>query len=208
MLLIDDSGSMNAFTSPGKTRWNEVQEYCNLVVNLAATLDSDGIDVLFLNRPGFTHITNSAQIAPAFVRPPGGFTPLAISVSRILQEKARSEKKILLIIATDGEPTTPTGVVDIPGFTRVLRERNANVFVSIIACTDDESSVGYLNKLDSDIPRLDVTDDYVSERREVLAAQGPSYQFSFGDYVVKSLLGSIDPMFDALDEKRSGCFAH
>jgi hypothetical protein len=138
--------------------------------------------------------------------PPNGFTPLTAGVSSILREKAAviAERKMLLVIVTDGEPTDTSGRVDIPSFTRVLRDRPANVFVSIVACTDDEGSVGYLNKLDRAVPRLDVTDDYASERREVLLAQGPAFHFTFGDYVVKSLLGCVDASFDNLDERRVG----
>jgi hypothetical protein len=215
VVLIDDSGSMATAVSVAPTsdpyaqrptRWSEVQHYCNTVVDLAAALDSDGIDVRFLNRPGFSHVTSMAQVAAAFGPPPTGFTPLSVAVAGILREKAHviAEKKLLLVIATDGEPTDTEGRVDIPGFTRVLRERPANVYVSIIACTDDEGSVGYLNKLDRVIPRLDVSDDFQSERREVLLAQGASFRFSFGDYVVKSLLGSVDASFDNLDEKKLG----
>jgi hypothetical protein len=52
------------------------------------------------------------------------------------------------------------------------------------------------------LDNLDVVDDYRSERKEVKAAQGSSFPFSFGDYVVKSLIGSIDPVLDNLDEKK------
>jgi hypothetical protein len=184
VILIDDSGSMasavESTSGPGAdpyasrpTRWTEVQRYCNVVVDLVASLDPDGVDVRFLNRPGFSRVTNMAQVAGAFAAPPSGFTPLTVAITSILQEKAAviAEKKLLLIIATDGEPTDAAGKVDIPGFVHVLRARPANVFVSIVACTDDEGSVGYLNKLDKSVPRLDVTDDYISERREVLRAQ-------------------------------------
>ena len=215
VLLIDDSGSMATEVSstsgsdpygPRPTRWTEVQQYCNTVVDLAAALDPDGIDLYFLNRPGFNHVTSMAQVAAAFGPAPSGFTPLTSAVARILIEKARviAEKKLLLIIATDGEPTNASGQVDIPGFASVLMGRHSNVFVSIIACTDDEGSVGYLNKLDRSVPRLDVTDDFQSERREVLLVQGAAFRFGFGDYIVKSLLGSVDPYFDNLDEKSVG----
>ena len=167
---------------------------------------ADGIDLYFLNRPGFNRVASSAQVAAAFGPPPSGFTPLAAAVTRILVEKASviAEKKLLLVIATDGEPTNTNGQVDIPGFASVLQGRHANVFVSIIACTDDEDSVGYLNKFDRSIPHLDVTDDFQSERSEIQRAQGAAFRFSFGDYVVKSLLGSIDNYFDHLDEKPVG----
>jgi hypothetical protein len=152
----------------------------------------------FLNRPGFSNVTSGAQVAHAFGPPPSGVTPLAFAVSSILREKAATivEKKLLLVIATDGQPTNSSGQVDIPEFTRVLSQRPKNVLVSIVACTDDEASVGYLNHLDKTCPGVDVCDDYLSERREILKARGSGYSFSFGDYVVKTLLGPIDKSFD------------
>ena len=43
------------------------------------------------------------------------------------------------------------------------------------------------------MPNLDVMDDYRSERAEIQRTRGANFPFSFGDYIVKSLLGSIDP---------------
>ncbi len=34
---------------------------------------------------------------------------------------------------------------------------------------------------------------------QILAAQGNQFHFSFGDYVTKALLGSVDSYFDSLD---------
>jgi hypothetical protein len=42
------------------------------------------------------------------------------------------------------------------------------------------------------IPNLDVTDDYTSEKDQIKKIKGKKYRFSFGDYVVKSMVGSID----------------
>jgi hypothetical protein len=50
---------------------------------------------------------------------------------------------------------------------------------------------------------LDIIDDYRSERIEIKRARGQGFSFTFGDYVVKSLIGSIDPEFDNLDENIS-----
>ena len=53
-------------------------------------------------------------------------------------------------------------------------------------------------RYDQTIHNLDVLVDFISERKEVREAQGPNYPFSFGDYVVKSLIGSIDPQLGNL----------
>ena len=61
----------------------------------------------------------------------------------------------------------------------------------------------YLNNWDQTIPRLDVIDDFRNEKLEILGAQGSNFKFSFGDYIVKSLIGSIDPEMDNMDEGRA-----
>ena len=53
--------------------------------------------------------------------------------------------------------------------------------------------MSYLNEWDSIMPRLNILDDYRSELREEKRVNGPLFQFSFGDYVAKSLVSSIDP---------------
>ncbi|CAF1585811.1 unnamed protein product, partial [Didymodactylos carnosus] len=50
---------------------------------------------------------------------------------------------------------------------------------------------------------IDVVDDYRNEKKDILKIQqDPMFSFSFGDYIVKILLGSIHPWFDELDEKK------
>ena len=75
------------------------------------------------------------------------------------------------------------------------------IFVNIITCTDDEDSVAYLNRWDVQIPNLDVIDDYNSERKEIKKAKKKQSRFTYGDYVVKSLVGSVDKRLDGTDEK-------
>jgi hypothetical protein len=111
---------------------------------------------------------------------------------------------MLLIIATDGEPTDDNGNRDVNGFLVMLRRKPVNVYVQIMACTDDDNSVGWLNQADDTIPNVDVTDDFYSERDEVLKIQGQTFHFTFGDYLCKALLGPIDRYFDELDEVKIG----
>jgi hypothetical protein len=213
--LFDDSGSMATPVkkagyqdpfSPIPTRWSEAKLHASITVDLAACLDPDGIDIRFLNRPGFSNVATSAQVGAAFALAPAGWTPLVRTIKALFEEKATviRERKMLLIILTDGKPTDDQGNDQTRQFVELLRGRPKNVFVSIVACTDDEESVGYLNKIDRIVPGIDVVDDYESERAEVRKVQGAKFPFSFGDYVVKTLLGSIDPKMDALDEKRLG----
>jgi hypothetical protein len=82
-------------------------------------------------------------------------------------------------------------------------QRNAKTFTTIVSCTDDDQTMEYLNNWDLTIPRLDVIDDFRNEKLEILRSQGSNFKFSFGDYIVKSLIGSIDPEMDNMDERRA-----
>jgi hypothetical protein len=211
VVIADDSGSMQTqVATPGvargpyapmQTRWTELRQTLSIVVELASALNDSGVDVFFLNRPPVMAARSAADIQPAFdFKPPQGFTPLTRVLSAVLAAKANSEKNLLIVIATDGQPTDDRGNVNIPAFINCLTSKGPRVAVQIMACTDDNNAIAYLDSVDRSVPRVDVSDDFFSERAEVLRAQGAKFHFTFGDYVVKALLGSIDPYFDALDD--------
>ena len=185
VLILDDSGSMNtplkdqggasAFAR-SITRWDELKNTVSIIVDIGAVMDKDGLDLYFLNRATMHHVTSSAQLQQVFAAHPTGLTPITPVLKHVLQEKkaVALEKNMLVIIATDGAPTNAQGEVDTAALKHVLvSERNIDkVCVTFLACTDDDSTIGYLNEWDNKIPRLDVCDDYHSERAEVLKAQG------------------------------------
>ena len=117
-------------------------------------------------------------------------------------------KKVLVILATDGQPTTDDGTVNIKDFTRLLSNKPKNMYMSIVACTDDDSAVSYLSGLDGAIENLDVVDDYKTECRAVTRWKRNA-KFTLGDYVVKIMLASIDKELDKSDGRGifSACFA-
>ncbi|CAF1463288.1 unnamed protein product, partial [Didymodactylos carnosus] len=139
---------------------------------------------------------------------PQGMTPIAPALRNILRTKgsqAHAGKKLLIFIATDGAPTNDQGQVDIQSLEYVIRkERNPQTtYISFLACTDDNDSVAYLSTWDKQMQNVDVIDDYQTEKQEVQRQRGYQFPFSYGDYIVKALLGAIDPYFDALDERPS-----
>jgi Mg-chelatase subunit ChlD len=171
VLIIDDSGSMNTAidnkTTAQKTytRWDELKNIVNII--------TDGIDLEFLNRGSITGITNSSQVNDIFNVGPGGYTPISRVLRKVLKDKENvvKEQKLLIIILTDGQPTNDKGDVDIKTLESVLRyERTPinKIFVSFVACTDDDDSMEYLNNWDKVIPNVDVVDDYVNERKEII----------------------------------------
>ena len=215
VIVCDDSGSMNEIANSGftgnnpygkkPTRWDELKITVGMIIDIAATLSPNGVDIYFLNRDGLLNVTNRDQIKQFFVNKPTGGTPIVATLRKIYNHKI--DHKRLVVLATDGCPTNSAGNSDIASFKNVLRnERGSRDYMTIIACTDDDSTMAYLNNWDKRIPRLDVVDDYGNEKHEILNVQGHNFPFSYGDYVVKCLLGSIDPWFDSLDEVRIGSY--
>jgi hypothetical protein len=207
VVIADDSGSMASIVAassataanpyaPQRSRWDELKEGMNVIVDLATCLDPEGVDIYFLNRPPVSKVTQHAQVEHLFHQPPGGFTPLSRTLRAVFgntQQALAEGKKLLIIIATDGQPTDDSGNVQINEFFSLLANKPRGVFVQIMACTDDEGAVQYLNAADENIPLLDVSDDFHSERREILRAQGAGFHFTYGDYIAKCMLGPIDP---------------
>jgi hypothetical protein len=74
------------------------------VVDIAATMDSNGVDVYFLNREPVLNVNNLQNMRHVFNSPPQGLTPLVPALRRILAAKRSQtfEKKLLILIATDG----------------------------------------------------------------------------------------------------------
>jgi hypothetical protein len=165
-------GSSNGAFGVRSTRWDELKQIVCITVDIASVLDPDGLDIYFLNRPPVLSVKHASQLATAFSRPPNGLTPITRVLRQILQAKQNEiqERKLLIIIATDGQPTDDYGTTDIDALERVLKyERQPvdRILITFCACTDDDQAVGYLNKWDQKIPFLDVCDDYRSEREEI-----------------------------------------
>lgn len=212
VVICDDSGSMDStVTTPDssdyrslQTRFQELKGTVSTVVEVVSLSSSGGVDVYFLNRPPVLNVTNVTMLNDSFVPKPSGYTPIYKVLKKVFDTNRilLSEKKLLVILATDGEPTDDFGNTDFQKklIYDLLMSRHEKIFVSILACTDDDESIDYLNEWDNKIPRLDVVDDFYSEKKKILSVQGPSFSFSRGDYVVKAILGSSVKEIDTLDE--------
>ena len=117
--------------------------------------DTEACNVYFLNKQPspVANVCDESQVLPLFRQKPAGFTPLPRALDQVLNENNRflSEKKLLVVIVSDGEPTDDYGKPTIGYFKQVLLNRSPRVFTSIVACTDDDNSMDYLNRWDMDI---------------------------------------------------------
>jgi hypothetical protein len=210
-LILDDSGSMGSSSdapqppgfkgfaagNPYGTRWTRLEEMkyiSKILISVATIFDRNGVDLYFLNSGTHNNVTNVEQFDSIMLK--SGGTPLVENFLQASGKVLENNKKHLIFIITDGEPNE-----GVTAFKNALMAKSENVYVSILACTGDDSVVGYLNDIDETVPNVDCVDDYTSERNEVLFVQGEHFPFSYGDYIIKGLLGAVDPAFDLLDER-------
>jgi len=204
VFILDNSGSMeghsdakkpSGFTKPW-TRWEELKYITKILIPIANVFDTNGVDIYL-----FDEIINNYKDAMNFDNVAGiprTGTPLTQTLNRVLghKEGLPAGKKLLIFIVTDGQPEGGPAA-----FKEALIKKGGNVHVSILACNSDEGAIGYLNDIDETVDRVDCVDDYTREQQDILFVQDEHFPFSYGDYIIKALLGSVDPDFDNLDEK-------
>ena len=129
-----------------------------------------------------------------------GTTPLGARLAPLLDGSWHpkghgAETDLILIVMTDGSPSD----VDFGGLTRLVAGKKANVYVTFMMCTEDDDVVGAYNRHLDRIPGVDITDDYVSEKREV---EAHGKRLSYYKWMAKAVLGGKMPKYDHMDEKK------
>lgn len=204
VILCDDSGSMKTrINGTSKTRWEVLQQIVRIVFFIGVVFDENGIDVYFLNRSPVENVTNPTVIDKAFTKRPSGYSNLAGALKYLFtSEKGKSggDKKLLIFVATDAEPTNENDKADLTALENIMRnERNAETtHVMFLLCNDKPECVQYLSKWDKEMENVDFTADYETERNRIRDLHGKS--ISFGDYIVKTLLGAIDEDMDKIND--------
>jgi hypothetical protein len=193
VLVIDDSKSMKSLVEVGKTRWQEAMEYAKPIIEIGSAIDSDGIDIIFLNGREKTGVTKYSS--SLFPKKMTRGTPLGKATRTAFKKK--NDKPLLVIVLTDGSPSDMTD----DEYRELIRHRDgANIFMTFVACTNNRKKIKYLNKIDVEDCTLDVVDDYHNEYKEVIDIQGKNFDYSFEDHIIRLLLGPVYPEFDKLDE--------
>ena len=224
VIIADDSGSMTTVESikDGKqhTRWNDLIEMMTLVMRGSAVFNPAGIDVHFLNRGSIVNMTTPEQFVQygptggiidytAPPRPEQG-TPLVTKLSHVMERYRAYDKPILLIVATDGQPSEGDEAFSALMRTResdpVLREKFA---ISFLMCTNDHKVVDFYDEMKDKkgYHGIEVTEAYEAERKEIEEEYKKGIgSFSRGDHVVKMLLGPVIPIIAEMDQPPpSGC---
>eukprot|EP00927_Polykrikos_kofoidii_P080860 TRINITY_DN77855_c0_g1_i1.p1 TRINITY_DN77855_c0_g1~~TRINITY_DN77855_c0_g1_i1.p1 ORF type:complete len:249 (-),score=57.26 TRINITY_DN77855_c0_g1_i1:87-833(-) len=198
VVIADDSGSMRE-PAEGGTRWDELKATVSLIVEIGACFDESGVDIHFLNRGKVERVKSSSdsRFVSAFKKGPAGSTPLAKTLHKIVADSAGGKPE-LFVILTDGLPDEGSAEFQ-KALSRAVSKGGCKI--QIMACTSDDSAVGYLDEIDQKFEAIDVTDDYHTEKKQV-ENTGKLRQFNRGDWCMKALLGPVCQKFDAWDEKK------
>ncbi|CAF4128828.1 unnamed protein product [Rotaria socialis] len=151
----------------------------------------------------FSNVKDPQTVNQIFSNPPRGYTPLVSALQSIFQLPATRrgyDKKVLVFIATDGAPTDDYGNINVQDLEHVMNvvRQIETTHVMFLICTDDSTCVDYLNEWKNTMANVDVTDDYRTERDKAQRKYGLNAPFSIGDYIVKALVGAIDPNLKAI----------
>ncbi|WP_257265276.1 hypothetical protein [Endozoicomonas sp. ONNA2] len=215
--IIDNSISMNerdGMVNPETgTRMSRLQEATYRLENVAdllAYIPVKGINIQSFSKkfPPIdirgTPAETSAQIKRC-LREIGSVgnrhnsTPLFRDMREIIRESERSVQSppSIIYVFNDGEPNDGGTKEDIY---QLLKDRKAERSpVCLVACTSTPSAIEWMDEADEQ-PNVHVVDDFESERQQVWEHQGETFPFTEGFYLMSTLLGPIDPLFDKADE--------
>eukprot|EP01103_Thecamoeba_quadrilineata_P007950 TRINITY_DN1775_c0_g3_i1.p1 TRINITY_DN1775_c0_g3~~TRINITY_DN1775_c0_g3_i1.p1 ORF type:complete len:284 (-),score=17.57 TRINITY_DN1775_c0_g3_i1:124-975(-) len=218
--ICDDSGSMSLIADDDApqngTRWFELKQSVQIVLEAHEAVGLP-TDIYFLNRGTFRNVQRFSDVERAFSAPPSGSTNIVKILRQVFSDRVSSdylERPLIIHIFTDGHPTNDMYREDISGLMDWLRFRPNinNTFISFILCTDDEAIESSYRPMEyrvrgqlgwtgptQGIPGVDVTEDYRGELRDVRRLRGNQYYFSYGDYIVKCLLGCVNAELHMID---------
>ncbi|KAH0366707.1 hypothetical protein KCU65_g5090, partial [Aureobasidium melanogenum] len=220
VLYIDDSGSMK-FEENGE-RIKDLQLILERVATAATLFDDDGISVRFMNdnppQHMVEHIKTEQQISQLVSGHKfSGLTPMGTELRKkvvdgIITPAIRSRqmrKPILVITITDGQPAgePTTAVFDTVRYA-VQEASNSQYGRGAVAFQfaqvgNDEKAREFLGKLDDDPvvgQMVDCTSNFENESAE-MARANPPVDLTPDLWILKLILGAIDPSYDTKDEK-------
>ncbi|KAK3680011.1 hypothetical protein LTR78_000388 [Recurvomyces mirabilis] len=221
VIYIDDSGSMS-FEENGE-RIKDLQLIMQRVAFAATLFDEDGIDVRFMNDEQIplnmlSGLRTEQQIEQLLTNKRyKGLTPFGTELRKkvidpILIPKLRSQqlqKPLLVIAITDGQPAgeNQNELIDTVRYALDNARRSSYgtgaIAFQFAQVGNDQKATEFLAKLDNDPvvgKEVDCTSNYENESAEMAKAQ-PPVDLTPDLWMIKLILGAIDPSYDTKDEK-------
>ncbi|KXT14437.1 hypothetical protein AC579_8370 [Pseudocercospora musae] len=220
VIYVDDSGSMS-FEENGE-RIKDLQLILQRAAFAATLFDDDGVDIRFMNEDlpiqDISHIRSEQQIEQLLARKRyKGLTPFGTELRKkvvdpILVQRLNSgqmQKPILIIGITDGQPAgeNQNALMETVQYACQAAQRSpygqGAVAFQFAQVGNDQKATEFLAKLDNDpiVGReVDCTSNYENESAE-MARANPPVDLTPDLWMIKLILGAIDPSYDTKDEK-------
>lgn len=214
-----------SFYTVNCSRWEEIRETVLYHVRLAELMKAPTRFRLLNPRTGMppvfsiadnaqpTHSPVTSEQAKNFLYriQPGGGTPLTRHIQEIRQEVVTmlpqleaTGRRVAVVIATDGLPTSSRGGSAYEAqddFLRALKSlEGLPVWIVIRLCTDEHQVTDFYNRLDSQLEfSVEVLDDYCGEAEEVQSLN-PWLNYGLPLHRAREM-GSNERLLDLLDER-------
>jgi len=227
VFFIDDSGSMsiNQPSEDNMTRWETARQIVAKIAFIATLMDQDGVLIRAFNDPKEGNGLSSIQHVDEWfngVHPNGG-TPSGSAlrnniINPIIKPMVNNnelQRPVLIITVTDGAPNT-SPINEKQELEKVLIEtkqlfKNSKYgefgisfgFVQVDVNNEATEFLGYLDEHPIIGNFVDCTSSYFVEKNECenkYRQQGENKIFTQAEYILKLMIGSIDPVYDAKDE--------
>lgn len=204
-----------------RSRWQECRHRLLRALRIQSFLPVQKIIISFLNRRTVLTLTQAnmtpdqfyqdaeQQVNGVFSTPPGGSSPFARCITAMVQAAHDHRGLYYCYVYMDGQPNDGMDACD--RIRSVLldpakRTASRNPF-AFCSCTGITSDVAWVRELD-ELPMTDgspahitETDDFETERMEVVHDQGEALPYTYGTYEIAFLVGALFPdTLDALDE--------
>ncbi|UZJ55446.1 hypothetical protein CBS101457_004766 [Exobasidium rhododendri] len=205
IFIVDDSSSMNVNEKPdgsmGQSRWEEARDALAGMVELAARMDDDGVDIHFLNSEKYLlNCRDPRQVKALFDSIlPEGLTPTGTKLEMLLLQymddietykstrSGKEPKKRNYICLTDGAATDDPESVVIATARRLDRGNFplAQIGIQFVQVGDDKEAKEALEELDDALSSQHSVRDIVDTVPYQNLALNP-------DTIIKALLGGIN----------------
>lgn len=224
VIICDDSYSMTSeivdpITKKSTTRWMELKKLVAKLIEYTIALNEAGVELYFMNRGTVRNVKSMTGLQETFSQVPDekAHTPLVGTLKKIYSDKAvlrPGATDLLIICITDGVASDGSHEI----VERTIRSKGPNVHLSMAECTDDISTMDWLDELCKVpaynsyyseryyeeqrrvIPNFSNTDYIREEIEKVKRIQGPSFKFDENDYVVKILLATYVKEYNLVDQ--------
>ena len=190
VFVLDDSSSMNETVQQpflsSQSKWDELKIIFKSLVGVIPSIRNT--ELYFLNKwvSGLRNLSY-AQIINYLDELPLGMSLIDQTFKQILshhKSETLQEKKLLIIVLTDGEITNSEGLEDLDSWKKTFMNLPTNVFVTIINISDDMRVNEFLNTLCSNYSNV-ANGDLTSLRKSMKNIQQSSFQSIFSDYLSK-----------------------